>query len=105
MLKTRLNQSGFCVYGLHQRHINTAPEKPQQHAKVGGGRHPRAQKRDSPSPVAGDSGGLLIALHLATRIIPWQNLILITFNPLSDDDPALAHSPLLRAALLTLQYR
>jgi hypothetical protein len=95
MLKTRLNQSGFCVYGLHQRHINTAPEKPQQHAKVGGGRHPRAQKRDSPSPVAGDSGGLLIALHL----------ILITFNPLSDDDPALAHSPLLRAALLTLQYR
>ncbi|SEQ44061.1 hypothetical protein SAMN04488092_1076 [Thalassovita taeanensis] len=29
---------------------------------------------------------------------------MITFRSLSDDDPDLAHSPLLRAALLTLQY-
>jgi hypothetical protein len=29
---------------------------------------------------------------------------MITFRPLSDDHPDLAHSPLLRAALLTLQY-
>ncbi len=31
-LRTRLNQSGFCVCNLHQRHINTAPEKPHSHA-------------------------------------------------------------------------
>ena len=29
---------------------------------------------------------------------------MITFRPLSDDDPAIAYSPLLRAVLLTLQY-
>jgi len=31
-LRNRLNQSGFCVCNLHQRHINTAPEKPHWHA-------------------------------------------------------------------------
>jgi hypothetical protein len=104
MLKARLNQSGFCVSSLHQRHINTGSEKPHSHAEAGSERQPRAQKRDSPSFKSVDHGGLLIALHLIARNIPWQHRTMITFRPLSDDHPDLAHSPLLRAALLTLQY-
>lgn len=34
----------------------------------------------------------------------WQNRDMIEFRTLPDDHPGLAHSPLLRAALLTLQY-
>lgn len=34
----------------------------------------------------------------------WQHLGMIEFRPLADDHPDLAHSPLLRGALLTLQY-
>ncbi len=34
----------------------------------------------------------------------WQDLAMIEFRSLSDDHPDLAHSPLLRGALLTLQY-
>ena len=34
----------------------------------------------------------------------WQYLGMIEFRTLSDDHPDLAHSPLLRGALLTLQY-
>lgn len=34
----------------------------------------------------------------------WQHLGMITFHTLSDHHPDLAHSPMLRAALLTLQY-
>ncbi|MGX0978700.1 hypothetical protein ACSSVY_004440 [Roseovarius sp. MBR-51] len=34
----------------------------------------------------------------------WQHLAMIEFRTLPDDHPALAHSPLLRAALLTLRY-
>ncbi|SFP14795.1 hypothetical protein SAMN04488056_12425 [Cohaesibacter marisflavi] len=34
----------------------------------------------------------------------WQYLGMIKFSTLSDDHPDLAHSPLLRGALLTLQY-
>ena len=34
----------------------------------------------------------------------WQHRVMIGFRPLPDDHPDLAHSPLLRAALLTLQY-
>lgn len=34
----------------------------------------------------------------------WQNLDMIEFRTLVDDHPDLAHSPLLRGALLTLQY-
>ena len=65
---------------------------------------PRAKARDSPSLKASYRDAPLIALHLAPRIIPWQHQAMITFRPLSDDHPDLAHSPLLRAALLTLQY-
>src|SRR6056297_3871813 len=34
----------------------------------------------------------------------WQHPVMIEFRTLADDHPDLAHSPLLRAALLTLQY-
>ena len=34
----------------------------------------------------------------------WQSLAMIEFRPLPDDHPDLAHSPMLRGALLTLQY-
>ncbi len=34
----------------------------------------------------------------------WQRRAMIKFRPLADDHPDLAHSPQLRAALLTLQY-
>jgi len=34
----------------------------------------------------------------------WQRCAMIEFRPLPDDHPDLAHSPMLRAALLTLQY-
>jgi len=34
----------------------------------------------------------------------WQHRVMIGFRPLPDDHPDLAHSPMLRAALLTLQY-
>jgi len=64
---------------------------------------PRAKKRDSPTSTSVDRVVPLIALHLAPRKIPWQHHAMITFRPLSDDHPDLAHSPLLRAALLTLQ--
>jgi hypothetical protein len=46
----------------------------------------------------------LIALHLDAPKIPCQDCAMIDVRPLSDDHPDLAHSPLLRAALLTLQY-
>ena len=65
---------------------------------------PPAKKRDSPSLKASNRVVPPIALHLVPRKIPWQHPDMITFRPLSDDDPALAYSPLLRAALLTLQY-
>ena len=65
---------------------------------------PRAKKRDSQFPRASFRGVPLIALYLALRKIPWQHQAMITFRLLSDDHPDLAHSPLLRAAQLTLQY-
>ncbi|MFG6501523.1 hypothetical protein [Sulfitobacter sp. 1A15106] len=34
----------------------------------------------------------------------WQHLVMIEFRTLIDDHPDLAHSPLLRGALLTLEY-
>jgi len=34
----------------------------------------------------------------------WQHLDMIEFRPLADNHPDLAYSPLLRGALLTLQY-
>jgi hypothetical protein len=43
-------------------------------------------------------------LILASPIALWQHPDMIEFRTLSDDHPDLAHSPLLRAALLTLQY-
>lgn len=41
-LRARPNQSGFCLCSLHQRHINTGPEKQQQHAQAGIRRQRRA---------------------------------------------------------------
>ena len=41
---------------------------------------------------------------LASRNALWQQRAMIEFRPLSDDLPDLAHSPMLRAALLTLRY-
>ena len=41
---------------------------------------------------------------LASRILLWQHHAMIEFRTLSDAHPDLAHSPLLRAALLTLRY-
>ncbi len=38
---------------------------------------------------------------LAPRNLLWQHRAMIEFRSLPDDDPDLAHSPLLRAALLT----
>jgi hypothetical protein len=43
-------------------------------------------------------------LRLTSKNALWQNRATITFRPLSDGDPDLAHSPLLRAARLTPQY-
>ena len=43
-------------------------------------------------------------MRLATSKALWQHLAMIEFRTLSDNQPDLAHSPLLRAALLTLQY-
>jgi hypothetical protein len=40
-------------------------------------------------------------LILAPRNLLWQHRAMIEFRSLPDDDPDLAHSPLLRAALLT----
>jgi len=42
--------------------------------------------------------------HLASAPRLWQHRPMIAFRPLPDDHPDLAHSPLLRAALLTLRY-
>jgi len=42
MFKARPKQSGFCLCGLHQRHINTGPEKPHQHAQAGSAPQRRA---------------------------------------------------------------
>ena len=41
---------------------------------------------------------------LACSVIPWQHIEMIEFQSLPDDHTDLAYSPLLRAALLTLQY-
>lgn len=41
---------------------------------------------------------------MASQIVLWQHPDMIEFRTLPDDHPDLAHSPLLRAALLTLQY-
>ena len=41
---------------------------------------------------------------LALRYPLWQHPSMIAFSPLPDDHPDLAHSPMLRAARLTLQY-
>jgi hypothetical protein len=41
---------------------------------------------------------------METRHRLWQRRALIEFSPLRDDHPDLAHSPMLRGALLTLQY-
>lgn len=65
---------------------------------------PRAMKCESPLLKASNRVIPPIALHLAPRKLPWQHRTMITFRPLSDDHPDLAHSPLLRAGLLTLQY-
>jgi len=43
-------------------------------------------------------------LHLDAPKIPYQDRAMIDVRPLSDDHPDLAHSTLLRAAMLTLQY-
>jgi hypothetical protein len=71
---------------------------------VGSDTQPRAKKRDTPLSKISSRLVPPIALHLAPWQIPWQHPVMITFRPLSDDHPDLAHSPLLRAALLTLQY-
>lgn len=42
--------------------------------------------------------------HLASAPRLWQHRLMIEFRQLPDDHPDLAHSPLLRAALLTLRY-
>ena len=42
--------------------------------------------------------------RMETRHSLWQRCGMIEFRPLPDDHPDLAHSPMLRAALLTLQY-
>jgi hypothetical protein len=41
---------------------------------------------------------------MAPRKTPWLHRAMITFRLIPDDHPDLVHSPLLRAALLTLQY-
>ena len=41
---------------------------------------------------------------LALRNLLWQHRAMIMFRALPDDHPDLKHSPLLRAALLTLRY-
>ena len=41
---------------------------------------------------------------MASTTLLWQPRYMIEFRPLSDDHRDLAHSPLLRGALLTLQY-
>jgi hypothetical protein len=41
-LKSRSNQSGFCLCALHQRHINTGPQKQHTRAQAGIRRHRRA---------------------------------------------------------------
>ncbi|MET4130003.1 hypothetical protein [Roseovarius sp. MBR-6] len=43
-------------------------------------------------------------LSLARPKSLWQHSTMIEFRTLPDDHPDLAHSPLLRAALLTLRY-
>ena len=43
-------------------------------------------------------------LILASRNALWQHRAMIEFHTLPDDHPDLAHSPMLRAALLTLRY-
>ena len=43
-------------------------------------------------------------LRLASVRPVWQHRKMIEFRPLSDDHPDLSHSPMLRAALLTLRY-
>lgn len=43
-------------------------------------------------------------LILASWIVLWQHPAMIEFRTLTDGHPDLSHSPLLRAALLTLQY-
>ena len=43
-------------------------------------------------------------LILASRKTLWQNRAMLDFHTLPDDHPDLAHSPMLRAALLTLRY-
>jgi hypothetical protein len=44
------------------------------------------------------------AARMETRHSLWQRLAMIAFRRLPDGHPDLAHSPLLRGALLTLQY-
>ncbi len=45
-----------------------------------------------------------ISKNMAHGKTIWQHRSMITFHTLPDDHPDLAHSPLLRAALLTLHY-
>jgi hypothetical protein len=52
--------------------------------------------------TTGELGGGF--LHLACSFDPCQHELMIEFRTLADDHPDLLHSPLLRAALLTLQH-
>ncbi len=62
-------------------------------------KHLNATSTFDESPLK--SGGFL---HLAPRKVLWHHRAMIEFRSLPDDHPDLAHSPLLRAALLTLRY-
>lgn len=57
-----------------------------------------SQRFASPSETQGDF------CVLASPKVLWQHNAMINFRTLPDDHPDLAHSPLLRAALLTLRY-
>lgn len=64
-----------------------------------GEKTPRNQKcSDNPGSAAPD------VLSLARPISMWQHGGMIEFRALTDDHPHLVHSPLLRAAQLTLRY-
>jgi hypothetical protein len=47
---------------------------------------------------------LPLSLRLASTNVLWQPHAMIEFRTHPDNHPDLAHSPLLRGALLTLQY-
>lgn len=57
------------------------------------------RRRKISGKVASHSVGIMELQHGL-----WQHLDMIEFRNLADDHPDLAHSPLLRSALLTLQY-